>query len=104
MTALLYLLLACSDAPAWQWPITTAYGVTAGFGEYRGARFHMGFDFSTNDLEGEPVRAAQPGRVYQVSATQNGYGRAIYVNHRDGYATATVTPPCMPTWPPLVPP
>ncbi|MDJ0834985.1 MAG: M23 family metallopeptidase [Acidobacteriota bacterium] len=87
MLDLLFLLLAWSDAHTWNWPMTTEYGVTAGFGEYRGSRFHMGLDFSTNDLEGEQVRAARDGRVYQIKARDNGYGRVIYVRHQDGYAT-----------------
>ncbi len=81
------LLLLVSADDAWSWPITTEYGVTASFGEYRGQRFHMGLDFSTADQEGQPIKAARAGSVYRVRANTNGYGRVIYIKHKSGHST-----------------
>ena len=82
----LLILFSFSDGKAsheWQWPVTTAYGATSSFGEFRGDRFHMGLDFSTAGVEGEPVRPARGGLVEKVRAQNNGYGRVIYLRHPD---------------------
>jgi len=78
------LLLTTGD---WQWPMTAEHGVTSSFGEYRGPRFHMGLDFSTNNREGEPIRPARDGRVFRVRASLQGYGRVIYISHGNGMST-----------------
>ena len=83
---LLFLSLN-ADANSWQWPVNTQFGVTSSFGEYRGLRFHMGLDFSTGGVEGEPVQPARDGRIFQIRATSRGYGRVIYVKHDDGHTT-----------------
>ncbi len=71
----------------WQWPINTGHGATSSFGEYRGARFHMGLDFSTGGVEGEPIKPARDGRVIKIRAQKTGYGRVIYLAHKDRYST-----------------
>lgn len=71
----------------WQWPVSTRFGVTATFGEYRGMRFHMGLDFSTGGVEGEPIKPARSGQVVKIRAQRRGYGRVLYVNHPNGYQT-----------------
>ena len=73
--------------PTWQWPVNVGHGATSSFGEYRGARFHMGLDFSTGGVEGEPIRPAAPGRILKVRAQRSGYGRSIYMIHEGGMTT-----------------
>ena len=73
-----------ADDSTWQWPIDTRYGVSATFGEFRGGHFHMGLDFSTNGKEGMPVFPAKLGSVQKVRAQRHGYGRVVYLSHRDG--------------------
>ncbi len=85
LTAFWCLFLATE--PAWQWPIEPKFGVSATFGEYRGERFHMGLDFSTGGAEGMILRPARDGVVFQVRASQSGYGKAVYVRHADGFIT-----------------
>lgn len=85
LTAIWCLVLAAE--PAWQWPIDPKFGVSATFGEYRGERFHMGLDFSTGGAEGMVLRPARDGVVFQVRASQSGYGKAVYVRHADGFIT-----------------
>jgi len=86
-TLCLLMISFNAEATPWQWPVTTEFGVTSSFGEYRGLRFHMGLDFSTGGVEGEPVKPARPGRIFQIRATQGGYGRVIYIKHDDGHTT-----------------
>ncbi|CAM2067170.1 M23 family metallopeptidase [Sulfidibacter corallicola] len=81
------LCLGSLSATEWQWPVNTHHGVTGTFGEYRGQRFHMGFDFSTGGVEGAEIRPAKAGRVVQVRATRRGYGLVIYVRHPDKKTT-----------------
>lgn len=85
LTAIWCVFLAAE--PDWQWPIDTKFGPSATFGEYRGERFHMGLDFSTGGAEGMRLRPARDGVVFQVRASQSGYGKAVYVRHADGLIT-----------------
>jgi hypothetical protein len=71
----------------WIWPIDTTAGLTSSFGEYRGNRFHMGLDFSTNGVEGAPIRAAASGRVFRVRAQAHGYGLCVELRHADGWSS-----------------
>lgn len=85
---LFFAVLHCqSPHPEWHWPVDTQHGITSSFGEYRGLRFHMGLDFSTGGVEGEPIRSANDGIVFQVRATERGYGRVAYVRHPSGHVT-----------------
>jgi murein DD-endopeptidase MepM/ murein hydrolase activator NlpD len=47
----------------------------------------MGFDLKTNARENMPVRAAAEGYVARVKIEAGGFGRAIYINHPNGYTT-----------------
>jgi len=71
----------------WSWPVDTHAGITSSFGEYRGTRFHMGLDFSTNGVEGAPIRAARSGRIFRVRAQAHGYGLCVELRHADGYSS-----------------
>jgi hypothetical protein len=62
--------------------------VTAGsFGELRGAHFHSGLDFKTNQRTGYPVHAAFDGYVSRLRVQFGGFGNAIYITHPNGYTT-----------------
>jgi Peptidase family M23 len=69
-----YVLPIAGDRPA----------VSSTFGEYRPGHFHAGVDFSTAGRVGIPVLAVDDGHVVRVRASGLGYGRAIYVQLRDG--------------------
>lgn len=58
--------------------------VTGGFGEIRSSRFHAGYDFSTGERVGRPVRAPVAGSVERVRASGVGYGRSLYLRSTDG--------------------
>jgi len=66
------------------WPLAHPPRLSATFGEYRPGHFHAGIDLSTSGREGIPVLAVDDGTVVRVRASGAGYGRAIYVQLRDG--------------------
>ncbi|MEP7028993.1 MAG: M23 family metallopeptidase [Candidatus Eisenbacteria bacterium] len=65
-------------------PLEASAGLTSGFGEFRNGHFHAGLDYSTDQVEGKPVRAILDGWVERVRASGVGYGRAIYLRLADG--------------------
>jgi hypothetical protein len=63
------------------------YRISGSFGEFRGNHFHAGLDFKTGEREGMPVYAPADGYVSRVKVSRGGYGRALYINHKDGITT-----------------
>ena len=57
------------------------------FGELRGNHFHAGIDIKTFQKVGLPVLAAASGYVSRIKVSPYGYGRALYVQHPNGYTT-----------------
>lgn len=68
-------------------PLGIPIQLAANFGELRSNHFHMGFDIRTNQRENLPVYAAADGYVSKVKIERFGFGRAIYINHPNGYTT-----------------
>lgn len=68
-------------------PLNIPMQLAANFGELRSNHFHMGFDIRTNQRENLPVFAAADGYVSKVKIERSGFGRAIYINHPNGYTT-----------------
>jgi murein DD-endopeptidase MepM/ murein hydrolase activator NlpD len=67
-------------------PMRIPLVITAGFGEIRPNHFHSGLDFST---AGKPqdVLAAAAGCVSRIKVSVSGYGKALYIDHPEGYTT-----------------
>ena len=91
---LIYILLSLKVLA--QSPIDTTYFnspmniplISAGtFGELRDNHFHAGLDLKTQFREGIPVQAAADGYVSRIRVGVWGYGKAIYVDHPNGYTT-----------------
>jgi murein DD-endopeptidase MepM/ murein hydrolase activator NlpD len=61
--------------------------LSGNFGELRPNHFHSGFDFKTQKKEGFNVYAAADGYVSRIKIAENGYGKAIYITHSNGYTT-----------------
>jgi hypothetical protein len=59
--------------------------ISGNFGELRGGHFHAGLDIKGS--EGEHIYAAEDGYVSRIKIQRGGYGRAIYVDHPNGYTT-----------------
>lgn len=57
------------------------------FGELRSNHFHAGLDIKTQGRQGLPVHAAANGYVSRIKIQHYGYGKAIYIQHPNGYTT-----------------
>ncbi len=83
-------------------PLEASPGLASGFGEFRDAHFHAGLDYSTEQVEGKPVRAVMDGWVERVRASGVGYGRAIYLRLEDGrtavYGHLSLFAPTLEAW------
>ena len=71
---------------SYHWPLDLPRELSSSFGEYRTGRFHAGIDLRTGGVIGHPVYAAADGHVSRVRCSPYGYGKAIYVQFRDGYS------------------
>lgn len=68
-------------------PLLIPMQLSGNFGELRNNHFHSGLDYKTNQKEGLPVLAAADGYVSRIKISTFGYGKAIYINHSNGYTT-----------------
>lgn len=68
-------------------PLNIPVQLAANFGELRSDHFHMGLDIRTQSRENLPVYAAAGGYISRIKIEKYGYGRAIYINHPNGYTT-----------------
>jgi hypothetical protein len=80
------LLLSVNMAwcETYHWPMDAEPALTSTFGEYRGGRLHAAIDLKTWGKEGFPVVAVEEGYVWRVRTSPWGYGRAVYVQLKDG--------------------
>jgi len=68
-------------------PLAVAMDLSGNFGELRPNHFHMGLDLKTLKRENLPVHAAAAGYIAKVKIEPGGFGRAIYINHPNGYTS-----------------
>ncbi len=68
-------------------PLNIPMQLVANFGELRTNHWHMGLDIRTQQKENLPVYAAAEGYVAKIKIEPNGFGRAIYINHPNGFTT-----------------
>ncbi|MFT3793955.1 M23 family metallopeptidase [Flavobacterium sp.] len=68
-------------------PLDIPMQLSGNFGELRNNHFHAGFDFRTQQKEGLVVHAAGDGYVSRIKISSYGYGKAIYIDHPNGYTT-----------------
>lgn len=68
-------------------PLNIPMNLSGNFGELRPNHYHMGLDLKTNARENLPVHAAADGYVARIKIEPGGFGRAIYINHPNGYTT-----------------
>ncbi len=68
-------------------PVDFRIYLAANFGEIRTNHFHSGLDIKTKGRSGEFIRAAADGYVVRISISPGGFGKAIYINHPNGYTT-----------------
>lgn len=61
--------------------------LSANFGELRINHFHSGLDFKTQGAEGKNVYAVADGWISRIGVRVDGYGKAIYIDHPNGYTS-----------------
>ncbi len=77
-----------TDFSDYIWPTDAGTTVTSTFAEFRTVHFHGGIDISTGDRTGYRVFASRDGYVSRIHIGPTGYGKMLFVRHRDGYSTA----------------
>src|SRR5690349_17124304 len=68
-------------------PLNIPIGLSGNFGELRPNHYHMGLDLKTQARENLPVHAAADGYIARIKIEPAGFGRAICINHPNGYTT-----------------
>ncbi len=88
----LFSLVAAAQAPNvptdyFDDPLQVPLALAGTFGELRSNHFHSGLDIKTQQREGLPVYAAAEGFVSRINVAHYGYGKALYIQHPNGYTT-----------------
>lgn len=83
---LLLSILCCGHlfSQSYAWPIDSPRVITGNYGEIRPDHFHTGLDFSTNNKINYPVYSIEDGYVSRIKVSSVGYGKSVYVTHKDG--------------------
>ncbi len=68
-------------------PVKIPISLAGNLGELRPNHYHMGLDMKTQQKENLPIYAAADGYVSRIKIEPGGFGRAIYINHPNGYTT-----------------
>ncbi len=68
-------------------PVKIPLVLSGTFGELRSNHFHSGLDIKTQQKEGIPTYASASGYVSRIKISNYGYGKALYVQHPNGYTT-----------------
>jgi murein DD-endopeptidase MepM/ murein hydrolase activator NlpD len=70
-----------------RYPLDSLPSLVSPFGGLRDNHFHSGMDLRTNQREGFPVFASADGYISRIKIQSIGYGKAIYIDHPNGYTT-----------------
>lgn len=70
-----------------RYPLDSLPNLVSPFGGLRDNHFHSGTDLRTNQREGLPVYASADGYISRIKIQSIGYGKAIYIDHPNGYTT-----------------
>ncbi len=68
-------------------PLDIPLILSGSFGELRSNHFHSGLDIKTQQKEGLPIYAPADGYVSRIKVAHYGYGKALYIQHPNGYST-----------------
>jgi hypothetical protein len=68
-------------------PVDFPISLSGSFGELRRNHFHSGIDIRTGGSVGKPVKSVADGYVSRVFVSPNGFGKALYVAHPNGYTS-----------------
>ncbi len=92
LLSILILLLVKTKAQNYpqnyfRYPLDSLPSLVSPFGGLRDNHFHSGMDLRTNQREGLPVFASADGYISRIKIQSIGYGKAIYIDHPNGYTT-----------------
>src|SRR2546423_938824 len=68
-------------------PVDTPLVLIGTFGEIRPDHFHSGIDFGTDQQENKSVYASADGYVSRIKISNDGFGKALYVTHSNGFVS-----------------
>ena len=68
-------------------PLEIPMKLAGNFGELRPNHFHAGFDFRTNQQEGQKVYAVADGYISRIKISTFGNGKTIYIDHPNGFTS-----------------
>ena len=68
-------------------PLDIPIILAGNFGELRSNHFHSGLDIKTQQRSGFPIYAPADGYVKRIKVGHFGYGKALYLQHPNGYST-----------------
>ena len=68
-------------------PLEIELILSGNFGESRPSHFHSGIDIKTQFKEGLNIFSSAEGYVSRISIKHGGFGKALYINHPNGYTT-----------------
>jgi hypothetical protein len=75
------------DTLGWRSPVDIPIYLSGNFAELRTGHLHAGIDIKTQGKEGFKLYAVQNGFVSRIKVASGGYGKAIYIDHPDGYTS-----------------
>lgn len=70
--------------PAYLWPTNASHHLTSTFAETRTGHFHAALDLKTWGRRNYEVYATRSGIVYRMAVGPTGYGKVLYLKHKDG--------------------
>ena len=83
--------ILCAYSQFNNWKITPPLNfettLSGSYAELRQGHFHGGLDFRTGGMENKPVYAIDEGYIARINISPRGYGKAVYINHPNGYTT-----------------
>ena len=68
-------------------PLEIPLILNGNFGEARSNHFHSGIDIKTQLKEGFKILSAADGYISRIKIAHGGFGKAIYIDHPNGYTT-----------------
>lgn len=68
-------------------PIDYEMVLSGNFGELRNNHFHSGIDIKTGGIIGKKIFAVADGYICRIKVSSNGFGKALYIRHRNGYTS-----------------
>lgn len=82
------LFAICQQSePYFKYPLDSVQQYISLFNSLRENHFHSGLDLKTQEREGLPVLASADGYISRIKIQSIGYGKAIYIDHPNGYTT-----------------